>query len=376
MALTPERGGEQAGPPPRIVIVGGGLAGLTLARILHETGIAATVYELDARPGALPPPDRVPVHPLDLRPDAGLRALRAARITLPADGIDAAELRRRLLDGLPSGRVVWDTPVMAVRRREGGRGHHAEPGLGLRPGRELELELDGGASVPADLVVGADGTWSRIRRALDDARPRYTGMFVFDAHLSDVERRHPALDAFVGGGVSALTEDRGLVARRVGDGVAVQVTLRLPAGWTELAPVSRLTASVVRDRLARHFTGWDDRLGALIRHSDAGPVARAVYALPRGPRWPHRPGITLIGDAAHPGAPFADAGANQAMLDAADLAQALTDHPRDLAAAQRHYETTRFARAGSPQAPARPEAASSPSSCASEATHARHLHGV
>jgi len=332
-----QHGGAPPGPPPRIVIVGGGLAGLTLARALHHHGLPSTVYELDTRPGpALPA--RWPVHPLDLRPESGLPALRAAGVTLPAGGVSRAALRRLLLDGLPATHLRWDMLVTTVRRAQGG-GHLVDV--------QQESAPSGEAGVAADLVVGADGTWSRVRRALDDARPRYTGMFVFDTHLSDVERRHPALGAFVGGGVTAVTEDRGLVARRVGDGVAVQVTLRLPAGWTDLAPVGRLTAPVARDRLARHFTGWDDRLGALIRHSDAGPVARAVYALPRGPRWPHRPGVTLIGDAAHPGAPFADAGANLALLDAAELAQALADHPGDLAAAQHHYETSRFARAGS-----------------------------
>ncbi|MCK9896222.1 NAD(P)/FAD-dependent oxidoreductase [Frankia sp. AgB32] len=315
-------------PAPRIVIVGGGLGGLTLARALHVRGLAAAVYELDA-----PPADAggAPGHPLDLRAQVGLRALEIAGVPEPGPGVSRAELRRMLLAGLPADRVVWDAPVTAVRPAPGG-GHL--------------VELADGRAVPADLVVGADGTWSRVRRALVDVEPDYTGMFVFATHLSDVDRRCPALAAFVGGGVSAFAEDRGLVARRVGAGVAVEVALRVPAGWTELVPVQRRTAPALRDRLARHFTGWDYRLSALIRESDALPLARAVYRLPANLHWPRRPGVTLLGDAAHPGAPFADAGANAGMLDAAELAVALADRPGDVEAALRVYESALFARIG------------------------------
>ncbi len=326
--ITLTRGGGHA-PAPRIVIVGGGLSGLTLARALHVRGLAATVYELDAEPTS---PGAAPGHPLDLRADAGLRALEIARMAGAGAGVCRTELRRRLLAGLPADRVVWDARVSAVRPAAGGAGHL--------------VELADGRAVPADLVVGADGTWSRVRRALIDAEPDYTGMFVFATHLSDVDRRCPALAAFVGGGVSAFAEDRGLVARRVGAGVAVEVALRLPAGWTELVPVQRGTAPALRDRLARHFTGWDDRLSALIRESDALPVARAVYRLPGNHRWPRRPGVTLLGDAAHPGAPFADASANTGMLDAAELAVALAGQPGAVEAALRVYESAMFARIG------------------------------
>ncbi|MCL9795569.1 NAD(P)-binding protein, partial [Frankia sp. AgKG'84/4] len=77
-------------PAPRIVIVGGGLSGLTLARALHVRGLAATVYELDAEPTS---PGAAPGHPLDLRADAALRALEIARMAARAVKMLASESR-------------------------------------------------------------------------------------------------------------------------------------------------------------------------------------------------------------------------------------------------------------------------------------------
>jgi 2-polyprenyl-6-methoxyphenol hydroxylase-like FAD-dependent oxidoreductase len=58
---------------PRIAIVGAGLGGLVLARILHRNGVASTVYELDAGPGA-----RRQGGLLDLHVESGQRALHDA----------------------------------------------------------------------------------------------------------------------------------------------------------------------------------------------------------------------------------------------------------------------------------------------------------
>jgi 2-polyprenyl-6-methoxyphenol hydroxylase-like FAD-dependent oxidoreductase len=75
-----------------------------------------------------------------------------------------------------------------------------------------------------------------------------------------------------------------------------------------------------------HFDGWSDDLLQLIYKAPCTGekmTPRPIYTLPVGHRWQHRPGITLIGDAAHLMAPFSGEGANLAMLDAADLALAL-----------------------------------------------------
>ncbi len=91
------------------------------------------------------------------------------------------------------------------------------------------------------------------------------------------------------------------------------------------------------------FDGWDPRLTALIEAGDGPPTPRLIEAMPTGTRWTSRPGITLIGDAAHLMPPVGE-GANQAMLDAAELAAELAANPADPDAAIRAYEEAMFDR--------------------------------
>ncbi|MBF9130291.1 FAD-dependent monooxygenase [Plantactinospora sp. S1510] len=91
------------------------------------------------------------------------------------------------------------------------------------------------------------------------------------------------------------------------------------------------------------FDGWAPTLTALIEAGDSTPTPRRIEAMPTGPRWVNRPGITLIGDAAHLMPPVGE-GANQAMLDAAELAGVLAANPADPDSAIRAYEEAMFTR--------------------------------
>jgi 2-polyprenyl-6-methoxyphenol hydroxylase-like FAD-dependent oxidoreductase len=344
---------------PTIAIVGGGLGGLVLARVLQRHGIASTVYELDAAVDA-----RNQGGTLDLHEESGQRALREAglqeefrRLARPegeatrildkagtvfvdegaADGdggrpeIDRTALRDMLVASLDPGRVVWGQKVTAVTARENGR---------------PELTLADGSGAAVDLLVGADGAWSKVRPLLSAATPEYVGISFVELHLTGVDRRHPDSAALVGPGTMfALSDNKGLIGQRNGDGrIRVYAALRVPADWMAGLGVNWADAPAARAVLLDQFRDWSPELADLIRNCDDTIIPRLIYALPAGHSWSRAPGVTLLGDAAHLMSPFAGEGANLAMLDAAELALALVEHGGDLEAALSQYETALFPR--------------------------------
>ncbi|OQR62861.1 FAD-dependent oxidoreductase [Streptomyces maremycinicus] len=338
-----------------VTIIGAGLGGLTLARVLHVHGITATVYEAEASPTA-----RAQGGMLDIHEDDGQPALRAAGLldefrglvlegrqatrivdrdgTVlfedPDDGtggrpeVQRGELRRMLLDSLPAGTVRWGRKVSGVRAL--GEGRH-------------EVTFADGATVATDLLVGADGAWSRVRPLLSAASPDYTGMSVVETYLLDGDTRHPDRAKAVGGGsLLALAPGRGIVAHREkGDTLHVYAMLAEPRDW--FAAVDLTDAAGAAERIARAYEGWAPELTALITEADTAPVLRPLHALPVGHRWDRVPGVTLLGDAAHLSVPNGE-GANLAMYDGAELGQALAAHPDDAETALAVYERAMFPR--------------------------------
>ena len=337
----------------KITIVGGGLGGLTLARVLRVNGIESTVYELDGSPTA-----RDQGGTLDMHVESGQRALREAGLfdqfravardegeamrlmdgkgtvyiddVAPEPGgrpeVDRSALKRILVESLPAGTVRWGAKVTSVT--------------------PSSITV-GGETIESDVVVGADGAWSKVRPLLSDARPIYSGLSFVEVHLSDVDNQYPDAAAFVGpGSMFALDHGKGVMAQRNGDG-RIRVYLAIRAedeNWVSTELVDLADPVQTRLRLLEIFDDFAEPLRGLIADADENFVPRAINALPVGHRWPRVPGVTLLGDAAHLMSPFAGEGANLAMLDAAELALALaagSDAETSLAA----YEAVMFPRA-------------------------------
>jgi 2-polyprenyl-6-methoxyphenol hydroxylase-like FAD-dependent oxidoreductase len=344
--------------PSKIAIVGGGLSGPVLARILQLHGIASTIYELDASVDA-----RHQGGLLDLHEESGQRALREAGLyeeflklvqpqgqemrvvdktgTVLIDHADEegqgrpevhrTALRDLLVGCLEPGTIVWGHKLERVTALEGGR---------------HELTFAHGHTTSVDLLVGADGAWSQVRPLLSSAKPEYCGISFLEVHVSGLAHRHPALAKLVGRGMLfALSPNQGMFSHRHGDDEAgVYLALRVPADWTARSGIDWTNPPVARAALLDCFHDWNPALRDLIRHCDDTIIARQVHALPIGHAWSRAPGVTLLGDAAHVMSPFAGEGANLAMLDAAELGLAVIAHGGDLEAALAQYEGAMFPR--------------------------------
>ncbi|GAQ52548.1 FAD-dependent oxidoreductase [Streptomyces acidiscabies] len=337
-----------------IVIVGAGLGGLTLARVLHVHGIPATVYEADPSEQSRTQGGQLDIHEADGQralADAGLtdefRAIihegaEASRVLdqhgkllfdAPDDGtgrrpeVLRGDLRRVLLGSLPDQTVRWGRKVTGVRPL--GDGRH-------------ELAFADGTTVTSGLLIGADGAWSKIRPLLSDAEPRYTGTTFIDIYLYDADERHPAAAKAVGAGAMyALAPGKGIIAHReAGNILHTYVELNRSAEW--IAAID-FTDAAATARIAAEFDGWAPELTALITDGETAPVARPIHTLPNGHRWERVPGVTLLGDAAHLMPPSGD-GANLAMFDGAELGKAIAAHPDDVEAALTAYEEALFPR--------------------------------
>ncbi|KAL9114996.1 MAG: hypothetical protein Q9227_001240 [Pyrenula ochraceoflavens] len=325
---------------PSIAIIGAGPSGLTLARLLENGNFPSyVIYELDASPKARFQQGGS----LDLHTDTGLAALRKcglweqfmkharydgeALVIAGQDAeplfqqgsddaiadrpeIDRERLKEILLGSVPSEKLRWGMKLKEVT--EDGRLHF----------------VNGTVEGPFDLVVGADGAWSRVRSVLTDVRPAYSSMSGFLFNVPRPAETHPTLNAMVGqGSYFCYGESKSCQAQRLGDGsIKVACFKRAPESYPkDVIEKSKATRKPIAEIWTEeNYSAWSSDVQSwILGVDDSRAQPWPLYELPVGHTWTHKPGFTLIGDSAHLCTPFAGEGVNAAMTDSMELAEAI-----------------------------------------------------
>ncbi|KAG8732882.1 hypothetical protein FRC10_000548 [Ceratobasidium sp. 414] len=193
------------------------------------------------------------------------------------------------------------------------RWNHALVSIQPGDGQTFDLHFkDGKVESGFGLVVGADGTWSRVRPLLTDVVPFYSGACYIEANITHPDGpTYDTINKLVGrGSVCGCGDEKAIAGQRLGDNsIRVFAMFSIPhddPNWAQ-RHFGDLDSSKARAELIGHFDqDWDAELRELIKLSDGEVVPRPLYMFPIGHKWEGRPGLTLIGDVGHVMTPFSD----------------------------------------------------------------------
>jgi 2-polyprenyl-6-methoxyphenol hydroxylase-like FAD-dependent oxidoreductase len=327
----------------RALIVGGGIAGPATALALQQVGVAATV--LEARPASYGDvgsyftvsPNGLDalaaIGALQLAKDAGFATRRNEMVGATGRRLGSVSLGRPLEDGTTA-LTMKRSRLAALLAEEAAR-----RGIDVRHGSRVaavhgdedavRVELADGTRLDADLLVGADGVHSLVRRTVDPQSPpaRYVGLTNFGGitRATGLARELPA-EAwhFVFGRCAFF----GCHATTSGD---VVWFVNVPRGEISREERTATTAEEWRRCLRDSVAGDAGPADALIAAGELELAGDNTYDLGHVPVW-HRDRMLVIGDAAHAPSPSSGQGASMALEDAVVLAKAVRD-AQDVSAA-------------------------------------------
>jgi 2-polyprenyl-6-methoxyphenol hydroxylase-like FAD-dependent oxidoreductase len=320
-----------------IAIAGAGIGGLTLGCALARHRIPFRIFEKA--------PQLAPVGAGIALADNALRALAHIDLAEAVRARGFALTRADICD--PSGRVIVDMrdlpfPVVVMPRSAlqqtllepvAGQVECARAVAGYERGASgIAVRFGEGDAVNADLLVGADGLHSQVRRAMRGGEPlRYSGQTSWRALADNVDLPDP----------HRTTETWG-------PGLRFGI-VPLGAGrvyWFAVAdaPAGARDPADCREWLRERFRGWHAPIDSVLASTPAASIVRTDIS----DRAPIRNWIdgraVLLGDAAHPMTPNLGMGGCQAIEDAVVLADALV-RERTVEAALARYQVRRLARA-------------------------------
>ncbi|MFG1924609.1 FAD-dependent monooxygenase [Cryptosporangium sp. NPDC048952] len=269
----------------RIVVVGAGIAGLATARALASVGLSCVVVERGVRTSGY-----------------GIQLATAGAQLLEQWGVDlsfAMRLSERELRSWRSGELIarmpLEAPYCAMRRVDLHRALF--PGGVVRGGRcvgvsDGAVHLADGNTLAADLIIGADGLRSVVRRAVSADQVRSAGASAWRAAVRAPWSDPPRVRVWLGPGQHCVCY-----------------------------PIAPGLLNVVA--VGSFFDDWHVDVFQLISAARAAVRFELFDRAPLASRVAGR--VALVGDAAHPMLPYLAQGASQAILDVAALAVALAE---------------------------------------------------
>jgi FAD-dependent urate hydroxylase len=330
--------------PLRVLVVGAGVGGISVARGLRRDGHRVTVFErrpdADAGGGAVTiwSNGETVLAQLGVDMDGAGQPLSTVRVVTstghrlvnldldaivnrlgaPVRMVPRRVLLERLLDGFPADRIRYNARVVDVVSTPDG----------------VRVVFEDGSAAEGDLLIGADGLHSKVRDIVGahDAKPTGWCSWQGLATVPDIADKHVAL---------LVIGERGNLGLWPAGGSEVQWWFDLP--WSNGFVRPERPIDVIRE----HFTGWCDAVDGLLATLTDDDLAESPFPHFRHPIPPPGQGLlTLLGDAAHTMPPTLAQGTNQALLDTMVLCKALSDSRSatngvDLSKALRWYEKTR-----------------------------------
>lgn len=330
--------------PLRILVVGAGVGGLSVARGLLRDGHDVTVFEqrpqMQAGGGAVTiwSNGATVLEQLGVDMDGAGQQLSTVRVVTstgrrlttldltaivgrlgaPVSMVPRRVLLERVLDGLPTDRIRYNSRAIRVDTAQDG----------------VRVEFDDGSVAKGDLLIGADGMHSMVRDIVGAQPAEPTGWCSWQGlvTLPDGPDKRVAM---------MIVGDHGNLGIWPAGGSNVQWWFDLPWSCDFVRPDRPI------DMIRSHFTGWSELVDRVLATLTDDDLAHSPYPHFRHPipRVPRAGAVTLLGDAAHTMPPTLAQGTNQALLDTMVLCKALLDFRHstigDVSSALRWYEKTR-----------------------------------